>query len=152
MDRSPYALEFLLHQFDTILKSIKKPVYKEEVNNLLKKDDWFEVFKVVKDTKSRDYKHGVLERTAAVGSLAICLYDNYPVVDIDLILSGVVVFGFKDAVGRKQVYEVLKNEDLKQIAFKKSRKKTRIEFFLFDQLFKIDNKLKFHLHVDDKSG
>lgn len=141
MDKSPYAFDFLVHQFEIILKNIKKPVYKEEINRLMNKEEWFEIFKVAKDKKNRNYKHGILERTACVGSLAICIYDNYPTVDIDLLLAGIIVYGFKDAIGKKPIYDFLQNENLKQIAYKKSRKKPNREFFLFDELFKIDSRL-----------
>lgn len=152
MDKSPYALDFLLHQLQTVIRNIRKPSYREEVNRMVDNHDWFETFKIAKDSKSRNYRHGILERTSAVGSLAMCFYDNYPLFDIDLILSGVVISGFRDAVGRKQVYDLLKNDELKQIVYKKSRKKPRVEFFLFDELFKIDNKLIFMLHTQTKNG
>lgn len=143
MDKSPYALDFLMHQLETVIRNIKKPAYREEVNRVVDNQDWFETFKTAKDSKSRNYRHGILERTCAVGSLAMCLYDNYPLFNIDLILSGVVISGFRDAVGRKQVYDFLKNDELRQIVYKKSRKKPQVEFFLFDELFKIDNKLSY---------
>ncbi|MCX7761048.1 MAG: hypothetical protein N2Z81_07655 [Hydrogenothermaceae bacterium] len=141
MDKTPYAEEFLLNQLELIVKSIKKPVYKEEVNRFLKNEEWFNLFKIAKDKKSRNYKNGILERVTALGSLALCLYDNYPIIDIDLILSAVVIAGFKDAIGKKPVYDYLKNDEIKSIVFKKSRKKPKVEYFLFDEIVKIDSRV-----------
>lgn len=138
MDKTPYAEDFLLHQLDIVIKNIKKPSYKKQLDIFLGRQDWFDIFKIAKDKKSRNYKGGILERTCAVGSLALCIYDNYPTIDIDLILSGIVIAGFKDCIGKKIVYDTLESEDIKHIVFKKSRKKPKVEYFIFDELFKID--------------
>lgn len=138
MDKTPYAEDFLIHQLDIVIKNIKKPSYRKQLDTFLGKQDWFEIFKVAKDKKYRNYKGGILERTCALGSLALCIYDNYPTIDIDLILSGIVIAGFKDSIDKKIVYDALENEDIKQIVFKKSRKKPKVEYFIFDEIFKID--------------
>lgn len=142
MDKTPYSREFLLHQLEIVLKSIKKPSYRQEVEKFISNREWFELFKIARDKKHRNYQSGILERTASVGSLSLCLYDNYPTVDIDLILAGIVISGFRDALGKKQVYDYLSEEEIKSIIFKKSRKKPKIEYFLFDELFKIDSRVK----------
>ncbi|MEZ0323366.1 MAG: hypothetical protein ABWJ98_03535 [Hydrogenothermaceae bacterium] len=145
MDKTPYAEDFLLQQLELIVKNIKKPAYREEVNRFLENKDWFNLFKIARDRKARNYKNGILERVAALGSLALCIYDNYPTIDIDLILSAIVIAGFKDAVGKKPVYDFLKNDEIKNVAFKKSRKKHKIEYFLFDELSKIDSRVYSYL-------
>ncbi|MEJ5172877.1 MAG: hypothetical protein WHT47_04115 [Hydrogenothermaceae bacterium] len=145
MDKTPYAEEFLLQQLELIVKSIKKPAYREEVNRFLENKEWFNLFKITRDRKSRNYKNGILERTTAIGSLALCLYDNYPTIDIDLILSAIVIAGFKDAIGKKPVYDFLKNDEIKSVVFKKSRKKPKVEYFLFDEIVKIDGRVYNHL-------
>lgn len=138
MDKTPYAEDFLINQLDMIIKNIKKPEYKQEVLSLLNNREWFDIFKIAKDRKSRNYRGGILERTSAVGSMALCMYDNYPTINIDIILTGIIVAGFKDAIGKKAVYDILSNEEVKALAFKKSRKKPTVEYFIFDELFKID--------------
>ncbi|MCX7738354.1 MAG: hypothetical protein N2Z80_02915 [Hydrogenothermaceae bacterium] len=141
MDRTPYAEEFLIHQLEIVISNIRKPSYREEIQKLMNNREWFGIFKRAKDRKLRNYTGGILERTASIGALSLCLYDNYPMIEIDLILSGVVVAGFRDSVGKKQIYDNLSNSELKSVAFKKSRKKPKLEYFLFDELFKIDIKV-----------
>ncbi len=142
MDKTPYAEEFLLHQLEIIKSNIKKPMYRELVERFLNDRELFEKFKEAKDKKSRKYKEGILERVVSTGSLALCLYDNYPTIDIDLILSAIVLSGFRDSLGRPFFYKYIeKYDDLKELLYKKSRKKPKIEHFIFDEIMKIDERI-----------
>ncbi|MGC9121202.1 MAG: hypothetical protein ACP5G3_07080, partial [Sulfurihydrogenibium sp.] len=93
MNKTPYALDFLWHQIELIKNNVRKPKYKELLNKIFENKEMVELFEKAKDRKGRNYQNGILERTASVGSLAMCLYDNYPTVDIDLILTGVILAG-----------------------------------------------------------
>lgn len=142
MNKTPYAEDFLLHQLEIIKSNIKKPIYKELVEKFLDDKELFEKFKEAKDKKSRNYKGGILERVASTGSLALCMYDNYPIIDIDLILTGIILSGFRDSLGRPFFYKYIeKYNNLKELLYKKSRKKAKIEHFIFDEIMKIDEKI-----------
>ncbi|MGC9006112.1 MAG: hypothetical protein ACP5JX_00920 [Sulfurihydrogenibium sp.] len=142
MNKTPYALDFLWHQIELIRNNVRKPKYKELLNKIFENKEMVELFEKAKDRKGRNYQNGILERTASVGSLAMCLYDNYPTVDIDLILTGVILAGFRDALGRPFFYKYVKEyPEVAEILYKKSRKKPKVEYFLFDEIFKIDERV-----------
>lgn len=142
MNKSPYALDFLWHQINLIKSNVRKPKYKELLNKIFENQDLVKLFEKAKDKKGRNYENGILERTASVGSLAMCLYDNFPTIDIDLILTGVILSGFRDSLGRPFFYKYVKDfTEVIELLYKKSRKKTKIEYFLFDEIFKIDERV-----------
>lgn len=142
MSKTPYALDFLWHQINLIRSNVKKPKYKEILNKVFEDKQLVDLFEKAKDKKSRNYQSGILERTASVGSLAMCLYDNYPTIDIDLILTSVLLAGFRDSVGRPFFYRYIKEyPEVVELLYKKSRKKPKVEHFLFDEIFKIDERV-----------
>lgn len=142
MNKTPYALDFLWHQINMLKNNVRKPKYKELLNKVFESKEMVELFEKAKDKKGRNYESGILERTAAVGSLAMCMYDNYPTVDIDLILTGVLLAGFRDSLGRPFFYKHVKDyPEVAELLYKKSRKKPKVEYFLFDEIFKIDERV-----------
>jgi len=143
MDKSPYALDFLLHQLELTKSNIRKPKYKELIKEIFENNELYEKFLIAKDKKSRNYKHGVLERVASTGLLALCIYDNYPTIDIDLLLTAIILSGFRDAVGRPFFYKNVKDyPEIAEILYKKNRQKPKIEHFLFDEIIKTDERVK----------
>ncbi|WP_028950121.1 hypothetical protein [Sulfurihydrogenibium subterraneum] len=154
MNKSPYALDFLRHQIEVIKSNIKKPKYRELLNQIFENKDMVELFEKAKDKKTRNYQHGILERTASVGSLALCMYDNYPTIDIDLLLIGIILSGFRDSLGRPFFYKYVKEyPEIAELLYKKNRKKPKLEHFLFDELFKIDEKvINFMKKKEDVDG
>lgn len=142
MNKTPYALDFLWHQINLLKNNVRKPKYKELLNKVFESKEMVELFEKAKDKKGRNYESGILERTAAVGSLAMCMYDNYPTIDIDIILTGVLLAGFRDSLGRPFFYKHVKDyPEVAELLYKKSRKKTKVEYFLFDEIFKIDERV-----------
>ncbi|NPA52449.1 MAG: hypothetical protein GXO22_06110 [Aquificae bacterium] len=140
MDKTPYAYEFLWKQLELGYQNIKKEKYKKLVSEFLFNQEIREKLETLKDYKGRNYKGGILERTASVMSLALCIYDNYPEIDIDLLLTAIILSGLCSAFSKKECYQKLK--DFPQIIpflYKKKRKKPSVEIYIYDQLFKIDN-------------
>jgi len=141
MNKTPYALEFLWHQIDFAILNIKKPKYKlllqntltEDIKNLLEKK---------KDKTGRNYEGGVLERTASLSSLAICMYDNYPVIDIDLLLTSIILSGVCQLYHKKDCFNILKDyPEIIPFLFKKQRTKPSVEIFIYDNLVKLDREI-----------
>lgn len=142
MNKTPYAEDFLLHQLEIIKSNIKKPIYKELLENIFNEKELFNKFKEAKDKRLRNYKGGILEKVASTGSLALCMYDNYPTIEIDLILTAILLSGFRDSLGRPFFYRYIeKYDDIKELLYKKSRKKPKIEHFIFDEIMKIDERI-----------
>lgn len=104
-----------------------------------------ELFEKAKDKKARNYQHGILERTASVGSLALCMYDNYPTVDIDLLLTGIILAGFRDSLGRPFFffffYKYVKEyQEVSELLYKKIEK-TKLEYFYLMNFLKLTKEL-----------
>jgi len=82
-----------------------------------------------------------LEKTASVLSLAVCMYDNYPELDIDLILAGLIINLFCGTMPRRECYDRIKDDRIIPLVFRKKRKKPSVEITVFDALQKLDNKV-----------
>ena len=140
IDKTPYAYEFLWNQLEIGYENIKKEKYKRLVEKFLFDKDIREKLEVIRDYKGRNYKGGVLERTASLVSLALCIYDNYPEIDIDLLLSAIILSGLCSVYSKKECFEKIKDyPEIIPFLYKKKRKKPSVEIFIYDQLYKIDN-------------
>ncbi len=140
IDKTPYAYEFLWNQIEIGYENIKKEKYKKLVEKFLFDKDIREKLEVIRDYKGRNYKGGVLERTASLVSLTLCMYDNYPEIDIDLLLSAIILSGLCSVYSKKECFEKIKDyPEIIPFLYKKKRKKPSVEIFIYDQLYKIDN-------------
>ncbi len=140
IEQTPYSYEFLWNQLEIGYNNIKKKKYKELVSRFLFDKQIREKLETLKDYKGRNYKGGVLERTASVLSLALCMYDNYPEIDIDLLLTAIILSGICSVFSKKECYEKIKEyPEIIPFLYKKKRRKPSVEIYIYDQLFKIDN-------------
>ncbi len=140
IEKTPYAYQFLWNQLELGYKNIKKHKYKKLVEEFLFDKEIREKLEILKDYKGRNYKGGILERTASVLSLALCMYDNYPEIDIDLLLTAILMSGFCSVFSKKECFEKIKDyPEIIPFLYRKKRKKPSVEIYIYDQLFKIDN-------------
>ncbi len=147
IEKTPYAYEFLWHQLEVAYNEIRKKKYKELLEKFLFDEELRSKVEKLKDKKGRNYKGGVLEATASQASLLMCMYDNYPEIDIDLLLTGVILKGICKAYTKKGCYSLLKNyPEVVPFLFKKSRKKPSVELSVFDAVEKLDNKIFLKLY------
>lgn len=143
MEKTPYAVDFLWKQIETGYKEIRKSRYKELLKEFLFNPKLREKAEKLKDKKSgRDYEGGLLERTASTLSIALCIYDNYPEIDIDLILTAVIMNLFCKTFPRKECYEKIDSyPEVIPFLFLKSRKKPSVELTVYDSIIKLDAKI-----------
>ncbi len=142
MEKTPYAYEFLWHQIEIAYNEIRKPRYRELLKRFLFDEDLRKKVENLKDKKGRNYRGGMLEAVASQSSLIMCMYDNYPEIDIDLLLTAVILKLFCKAYAKRECYEILKDyEEVIPFLFKKSRKKPSVEISIFDSIEKLDNKI-----------
>ncbi len=142
MEKTPYAIDFLWHQIELGFNEIRKSRYKKLLEAYLFDEEIRKKLEEKKDYKGRNYKGGMLETTASLVSLALCTYDNYPEIDIDLILTAILMNGICSIFNKKECYDRLKDyPEIIPFLFKKQRKKPSLEVSIFDQLVKFDNKI-----------
>jgi hypothetical protein len=142
MEKTPYATDFLWNQIEIGYREIRKKKYKELVEKFLFNEEYRKKLEKKKDFKGRNYEGGMLETTASLISISLCIYDNYPVIDIDLLLTAFILYGFCSIFTKKDCYEKLKDyPEVIPFLFKKQRKKPSIELTVFEQIKKLDNKI-----------
>ncbi|RMA96015.1 hypothetical protein [Hydrogenothermus marinus] len=142
MEKTPYATDFLWHQIELGYKEIRKQKYKKLIEKFLFNEEYRKKLEKKKDYRGRDYEGGMLEATASLVSLSLCIYDNYPEIDIDLLLTAFILYGFCSIFNKKECFEKIKEyEEVIPFLFKKQRKKPSIELTIFEQLIKFDNKV-----------
>ncbi|WP_457623431.1 hypothetical protein [Persephonella sp.] len=142
MEKTPYDIEFLWNQLKRGWGEIRKKKYKELLSSYFEDDDIKRELSKKKDRKGRNYEGGALEKTASVISLALCIYDNYPESDIDLILTAILMNFFCMNYTKKECYKMLEDyPELIPFLFKKNRKKPTLELIIFENLYKFDDKI-----------
>jgi len=135
-------LDFLWNQLEIGYREIRKPAYKQLVGRFLFDNELRKKVEKLRDTSGRNYEGGCLEKTASVLSLALCIYDNYPELDIDLLLSAIILNCLCRAYPKKKCYEIIKEEEkLIPFLFRKKRKKPSVELTAYDGIIKLDNKI-----------
>jgi len=96
----------------------------------------------LKDKSGRNYEGGLLEKAASTLSISLCIYDNYPEIDIDLILSAIILNCLCKGLSKDECYSAIKEYDeLVPFLFKKKRKKPTVELTIFNEITKLDNKV-----------
>jgi len=142
MERTPYSYEFLWHQINYGYENIRKKKYRKLLDKFLTNDELKTKFNKVKDKKVRKYEGGKLEKVASVLGLALCMYDNYPEIDIDLLLTAIILYGFSSLYTKREFYEKIKDyPEVIPFIYRKKRKKPVLEILIFDDLLKIDDKI-----------
>jgi len=142
MKKTPYAVDFLWHQIEIGFNEIRKKRYKQLLEQFLFDKQLREKVEKKADYKSRNYEGGLLETTASLVSIALCTYDNYPEIDIDLILTALILNLMCSSFTKKECYEKVKDyQELVPFLFKKQRKKPSLELTVYDALQKFDAKV-----------
>ena len=153
MEKTPYSVDFLWHQLEVAYNEIRKPKYRELVKKYLFDEELRKKAEKLKDKQGRNYSGGLLEACASQASLLMCMYDNYPEIDIDLLLTAVILKLFCSVYSKKECYNRLKDyQDVIPFLFKKSRKKPSVEISVFDSVIKLDNKIYLKLRRRRKSN
>jgi len=151
LERTPYSYEFLWRQVEAGYKEIRKEKYRKLVEQFLFDENIRKNVEKLKDKTGRNYEGGLLEKTASVISLALCTYDNYPEIDIDLILCSIILSCLCATFPKRECYEKIKEYDeLIPFLFKKKRKKPTLELTVYDGLIKLDNKI--YLKLERRRG
>ncbi|ACO04474.1 MAG TPA: hypothetical protein DEP48_06115 [Persephonella sp.] len=139
---TPYAYDFLWKQIEKGFYEVRKKRYRDLLERFLKDPEIRKKFEEKKDRKGRDYRGGMLEKTASVLSLALCMYDNYPEIDIDLLLTAILMNGFCSVYTKRECYEKIKDyPEIIPFLFKKKRIKPDLEITIFENLYKFDDKI-----------
>ena len=142
MEKTPYAYDFLWNQIELGYREIRKPVYKELVNRYLYDSDIRQKVEKLKDKTGRNYEGGFLEKTASLVSLSLCMYDNYPEINIDLLLAGIILNFLCRAFPKKECFEQLKDyPEIIPFLFKKKRTKPTVELTIYEGLQRLDNRI-----------
>ena len=142
MEKTPYSIEFLWNQLEFAFHQIKKPRYKNIVKKFIFDDNLRKRVEKLTDKSGRNYEGGLLEKTASVVSISLCIYDNFPEINIDIIISAIILNCFCKGIGKHECFEKLKDYDeLIPFIFKKKRKKPTLEILIYDSLYKLDNKI-----------
>jgi len=142
MEKTPYSLNFLWHQVELGYKEIRKQKYRVLVESFLFNKEYRKKLEKKKDFRGRNYEGGMLEATASLISLSLCMYDNYPEIDIDLLLTAFTLYGFCSIFTKKECFEKIRDyPEVIPFLFKKQRKKPLLELTVFEQLIKLDNKI-----------
>ena len=142
MNKTPYSYDFLWHQINYAYENIRKPKYKKLLDKFLTNEDIKTKLNKKNEKKVRNYEGGKLEKTASVLSLALCIYDNYPEIDIDLLLTAIILYGFSSLYTKSEFYEYIKDyPEIIPFLYRKKRKKTILEVLLFEDLLKLDDKI-----------
>ncbi|EDP73940.1 hypothetical protein [Hydrogenivirga sp. 128-5-R1-1] len=152
MNKTPYSVDFLWHQIELGYKEIRKERYKNLIEQFLFSNEYRKRLEKKKDYKGRNYEGGMLETTASLISLSLCIYDNYPEIDIDLILTAFILYGFCSIFTKKECFEKIKDyPEVVPFLFKKQRKKPTLELTVFEQLIKLDYKIFERLQIKRKN-
>ncbi len=142
MEKTPYAYDFLWHQLELAFNEIRKKRYRDFIKTFLFDPELRKKVEKLKDKKGRDYEGGLLEATASQASLLLCMYDNYPEIDIDILLTAVILKPFCSLYNKKECYEKFRElPEVIPFLFKKSRKKPSVELTIYDSVQKLDNKI-----------
>ncbi|WP_029521458.1 hypothetical protein [Persephonella sp. IF05-L8] len=142
MQQTPYAYDFLWNQIELGFQEIRKPAYRKLVEQFLFDPEIRKKVEKLPDKTGRKYEGGLLEKTASVLSLALCMYDNYPEIDIDLILTGIILSLLCKAFSKKECsYRLKSYPDIMPFIFKKNRKKPSLELTIFDSIQRLDNRI-----------
>ncbi len=150
--KTPYAKDFLWHQLQLAYSEIRKPKYRTLLKQFFEDELLKTRLEKKADYRGRNYEGGMLEATASLVSLAMCMYDNYPEIDIDLLLTAFILYGFCSTLTKRECYERLKDyPEVIPFLFKKKRKKPSLELSVFDALIKLDNKIFQKLQQKRKS-
>ncbi len=140
MEKTPYAYDFLWHQIFLGYKYIRKEKYKKLLEKFLKNEDLRDKLNKKEEKKVRKYKGGLLEKTASVLSLSLCIYDNYPEIDIDLLLTAIILNLYSSLYTKSQFFEYVKDyPEVIPFLYRKKRKKPILEVMIFDSLNKFDD-------------
>jgi len=142
MDKTPYAYDFLWHQLEIAYNEIRKEKYRNFLKNFLFNPEYRKKAEKLKDKKGRNYEGGLLEAVASQVSLLMCMYDNYPEIDIDIVLTATILKLFCKLHSKKECYKNIEEiPELIPFLFKKSRKKPSLELTIYDSVEKLDNKI-----------
>ncbi|WP_456465429.1 hypothetical protein [Persephonella sp.] len=143
MEKTPYPYEFLWKQLELFYKEVRKKKYKSLLDKYLFNKELRNKVEKLKDKKTgRNYEGGLLERTASTLSIALCIYDNYPEIDIDLILTAGIMDLMCKTFSKKECYQRLKEyPELLPFLFIKKRKKPSLELTVYDGILKLDRKI-----------
>ena len=142
MQQTPYAYDFLWNQIELGFQEIRKPAYRKLVEQFLFDPEIRKKVEKLPDKTGRKYEGGLLEKTASVLSLSLCMYDNYPEIDIDLILTGIILSLLCKAFTKRECFGKLKDyPDVIPFVFKKSRNKSSLELTVFDGIQRLDNRI-----------
>ena len=140
MEKTPYAYDFLWHQIELGYKNIRKKKYRELIEQFLKNEELRVKLNKKEEKRVRKYKGGLLEKTASVLSLSLCIYDNYPEIDIDLLLTAIILNLYSSLYTKSQFYEYIKDyPELIPFLYRKKRTKPVLEILIFDSLNKFDD-------------
>ncbi len=141
-EETPYSYDFLWNQLEKGFSEIRKKRYRDLLQKYFKDQKVKKNFQEKRDKKGRNYKGGELEKTASVLSMALCIYDNYPEIDIDLLLTAILMKGFCSIYTKNECYEKIKDyPEILPFLFKKKRKKPDLEITIFENLYKLDDKI-----------
>ncbi len=142
MKKTPYSYDFLWYQINYAYENIKKKKYRELLNKFLTNEEVKTKLNKKVEKKVRRYEGGKLEKTASVLSIALCMYDNYPEIDIDLLLTAIILYSFSSLYTKREFYEYIKDyPELIPFLYRKKRKKPILEVLLFEDLLKLDDKI-----------
>jgi len=143
LEKTPYPYEFLWKQLELFYKEVRKKKYKSLLDKYLFNKELRNKVEKLKDKKTgRNYEGGLLERTASTLSIALCIYDNYPEIDIDLILTAGIMDLMCKTFSKKECYQRLKEyPELLPFLFIKKRKKPSLELTVYDGILKLDRKI-----------
>ncbi|WP_457621952.1 hypothetical protein [Persephonella sp.] len=147
-EETPYAYDFLWKQLEKGFSEVRKKRYRILLEKFFNDEELKKRLQKKEDRKGRNYRGGMLEKTASVLSLALCTYDNYPELDIDLIITAIILNGFCSVYTKKECYEKIKDyPELVPFLFRKKRKKPILEVIVFDNLYKFDDKIYKQLKI-----
>jgi len=135
ISETPYSYKFLWNQIELGYRNIRKEKLKKLVEGFLFNEELRKRVEHLKDHKGRNYRGGVLERTASLISLSLCIYDNYPEIDIDILLAAIILSGLCSIYSKKECFEKVKEyPEVVPFLFKKKRRKPTVEIYIYDQL------------------
>ena len=137
---TPYSYDFLWKQLELGYENIRKPRYKKLIKQFLFNEEIRTKLIKKEEKRVRKYKGGLLEKTASLVGLSLCIYDNYPEIDIDLLLSAIILNCISSIYSKSEFYKLINEyEEIIPFIFRKRRKKPILEILLFDRLVKLDD-------------
>lgn len=137
---TPYAYDFLWKQIELGYSNIRKPSYRKLLKQFLYDEGIRNKLEKKEEKRVRKYKGGLLEKTASLIGLSLCIYDNYPEIDIDLLLTAIILNCISNVYSKSEFYKLI-NEygEIVPFLFRKKRRKPTLEVLLFDRLVKLDD-------------